>query len=98
MEGLVVEVHDAPTPRMAREYELEEPETLLGFYTGVPLTERSIESPPDWPEKILIFQRAIEEFCQSRDEIVQEVRITVMHEIGHHFGMDEDDLEELGYE
>ena len=72
-------------------------EVLLGYYQGVPLTQKSVSAPFEYPERILIFQANIEACCRTRKEIVQQVRKTVLHEIGHHFGMDEDDLEELGY-
>jgi predicted Zn-dependent protease with MMP-like domain len=81
---VIVEDHDADDP------------DLLGLYVGVPLTERGHE-PPLGPSRILIFRRPLTEMCDSIDELREEIRITVLHEIGHHFGMDEDRLDELGY-
>ena len=70
---------------------------MLGLYTGRPLTRRSVEDSGVMPDSILIFQYNIELVCNSRAELVDEVRKTVLHEIGHHFGMNEDDLDALGY-
>jgi predicted Zn-dependent protease with MMP-like domain len=98
LENVAVEIQPAPTPRQLEELGGGPPEELFGGYLGVPLTERSVSDDCDWPETILIFQRNIERACRSRREIFQEVRTTVLHEIAHHFGMDEGDLEELGYQ
>ena len=74
---------------------------LCGLHTGVPLTERSVEAAADLPEEIRLFRRGIVTHAGGwdvPDAIREEIRITVLHEIGHHFGLDEDDLAELGYE
>jgi len=77
---------------------VDDPRDLLGLYHGTPLTERSLEHGVQLPDRIVIYQRNIERMCRSRSQILREVRKTVFHEIGHHFGLDEDDLAELGYE
>jgi len=69
----------------------------FGLYEGVPLTERGIEDVL-LPDRITIFRRPLLEYCDSEAELVAEVRVTVLHEVGHFFGMDEARLEELGYE
>ena len=98
MENVSVEVQPRPTPELMKSMHLDgSRRDLLGVYHGVPLTNKSVNAPFDWPERIVIFQRNIESICSSREEIVEQVRQTVLHEVGHHFGMDEDDLEELGY-
>ena len=98
MENLSVEVQPFPSRDLMRERKVKGPRTLLlGLYHGVPLTQKSVSAPFDWPEQIFIFQRNIEAVCDSREEIVTQVRQTVLHEVGHHFGMDEDDLRKLGY-
>jgi len=67
---------------------------LMGEYIGVPLTERGAwEAPP--PDKIVLYQKNIEAACESEDEIRDEVRLTVLHELGHYFGMDEEQLEDV---
>jgi len=69
---------------------------LLGLYQGVPLTRKSVSAPVDWPGRVFVFQRNIEAVCNSREEIVRRVRTTVLHEVGHHFGLSEEDLAKLG--
>jgi predicted Zn-dependent protease with MMP-like domain len=97
LQNVIVEIQMLPTAKTARPLHLEPDSLLLGVYHGVPLTKKSVESPVDWPGRIILFQRNIESVCHNKDEIVEQVRKTVLHEIGHHFGMDEDDLDRLGY-
>ncbi len=70
---------------------------LLGLYEGVPLTERDSWYSGVLPDRILIYRNPILRICHTRDDVVEEVRITVVHEIAHHFGIDDDRLHELGY-
>lgn len=97
MENVSVEVQPRPTRELMQSMNIRGGRTLLGVYHGVPLTRKSVEALVDWPERIVIFQRNIEAICATKDQIVQQIRTTVLHEVGHHFGMDEDDLEGLGY-
>jgi predicted Zn-dependent protease with MMP-like domain len=70
---------------------------LLGVYEGVPLTERGNTYTMAIPDRITIFRRPTLEMCRSNTEVVEQVRITVVHEIAHHFGIDDARLHELGY-
>ncbi len=70
---------------------------LLGLYDGTPLTERDSTYVMAVPDRITIFRNPTLRMCESEDEIVEEVRITVVHEIAHHFGIDDDRLHELGW-
>ena len=70
---------------------------LLGLYEGIPLTERMSDYSAVLPDKITIFRRAICAVCDTEAEVVAEVRTTVVHEIGHHFGIDDERLHELGW-
>ena len=70
---------------------------LLGLYEGVALTERTSDYGGVLPDRITIYQDAIVDICADRDEVVHEVAVTVVHEIAHHFGIDEDTLHELGW-
>jgi predicted Zn-dependent protease with MMP-like domain len=97
MENIAVDIQPLADERTIREMELDSPWQLLGLYRGVPLPDRHVEAPWMWPDRIVIYQRAIENATRNRDEAVEQVRTTVLHEVGHFFGMDEDDLEELGY-
>ncbi len=70
---------------------------LLGLYDGTPLTERGSDYVMALPDRITIFRNPILQMCESEAEVVEEVGITVVHEIAHHFGIDDDLLHELGY-
>lgn len=74
-----------------------EPDDLLGLYDGVALTERDSSLLPQLPDRILLFRGPLLDFCADVDELSREIRITVVHEIAHHFGIDDDRLHELGY-
>lgn len=97
LEGVPVEIRARPSAKEIKMARLPPDSRLLGFYRGRPLTARSVEDSGTMPDVILIFQEAIEAVCDSEEALVRQVRITVRHEIGHHFGMDEDDLDQLGY-
>ena len=89
MDNVVVLVEDDPPP--------DDPE-LLGLYEGVPLTERGdLWAAGALPDRITIFRRPTLAMCESRDEVVDEVAVTVVHEIAHHFGIEDERLHELGW-
>jgi predicted Zn-dependent protease with MMP-like domain len=98
LENVIVEVEAMPSGEDIAEVDIDDPTELLGLYHGTPLTERGVEFAGALPDRITIYQRNIERICRSRREIVVEIRTTVLHEIGHHFGLDEDDLFDVGYE
>ena len=97
LEEVSVEIKDRPSAKQLKQSGLEEDDLLLGLYVGHPMTERSIEYSGVLPDAIYIFQEDVELASDSEKELIEQVRVTVLHEIGHHFGMDEDDLDELGY-
>ena len=70
---------------------------LLGLYDGVSLTERDGSYTMTSPDRIFIYRNPLMEFCESEVELVEEVRITVVHEVAHHFGIDDERLHQLGY-
>ena len=88
MDNVALFVEDEPPP--------DDPD-LLGWYDGTPLTERGWDYSGVLPDRIGVFRRPLLRMCRSRDELVDEVRITVVHEIAHHFGIDDERLHELGY-
>ena len=99
MENVSVIIAEAPDRELlvAMGMDPDDPEdTLFGLYEGVPLTERAYDEVL-LPDSITIFRRPLLEWAETEEEVVDEVRITVLHEIGHFFGLDEDRLEELGY-
>ncbi|AHW65488.1 Hypothetical protein CGLY_15260 [Corynebacterium glyciniphilum AJ 3170] len=75
----------------------DEDPSILGLYHGVALTERSVEWPTFLPDKISIYKDALCRYCSTHDQLVEEVAVTVVHEIGHHFGIDDARLHELGW-
>jgi len=97
LEEVPIEIRDRPTPSQLRSLKLKKNDVLLGLYVGRPRTERSVLDSASVPDVIFIFQEHVELVSDSEEQLVQEVRTTVLHEIGHHFGMSEDDLEKLGY-
>lgn len=97
LEQITVEVADRPTRKQLRSVGLKDHELLFGLYQGINLLDRSVEHSGVLPDRILIFQEDHEIACDNPRELVEEIRTTVLHEIGHHFGMDEDDLEDVGY-
>ncbi len=75
----------------------DEPDDLLGMYDGVALTERDSSLIPQLPDRIFIFRGPLLDMCDDEQELIDEIRITVVHEIAHHFGIDDDRLHDLGY-
>jgi predicted Zn-dependent protease with MMP-like domain len=97
LDQVIVDVEDFPDRRTCEAVNIDHPSRLLGLYQGTPLTERSVEHNARLPDRITVYQRNIERLCRTRKQLVRQIRKTVLHEIGHHFGLDEDDLDELGY-
>src|SRR3954454_10342640 len=75
----------------------EDDPDLLGLYDGTPLTERDSSYSLVLPDRITIFRNPLLQMCDDEEEIVEQVRITVVHEIAHHFGIDDERLHDLGY-
>ena len=100
MDNVVVLVQDEPDPEMltAEDYDEAGLPTLLGLYDGVPLTERDEGWSMVLPDRILIFRGPLERWCTSREELVEEIMVTVIHEVAHHFGIPDERLHELGWE
>lgn len=97
MDNVDVVIEAWPSRDQLEEAGLGNGGTLFGLYEGVPLTARDggyFLIPPD---KITIFQGPIERSCSTRDELAEQVRITVIHEVAHHFGIGEERLDELGW-
>lgn len=95
MENVAVVVEHEPTPAQVAESRLPPGDTLFGLYQGVPLTERSSSYGMVLPDKITIFQKPIEDYCPSDQQIVYQIQRTVTHEVAHHFGIGDDELREL---
>lgn len=95
LENVAFIIEDRPTARLLRSLGMEQDELLFGFYEGSPITDPFHEGEFQLPDKITLYMHTFELSCISHEEIVEEVRKTVLHEIGHHFGLEEDQLEEL---
>jgi predicted Zn-dependent protease with MMP-like domain len=98
LENVDVVVEDEPTAEDLELAGVERDGMLLGLYHGVPQSQRGPWYGNILPDRIVIYQRPIEAVARDRREIRKEIRITLMHEIGHHFGLAEDDLAEAGYD
>ena len=95
LREVAVLVEDEPSPEQLRENDIEPGDTMYGLYEGVPRTEYGA----DWvaaPNRITLFRLPLEEDFPDPDDLADEVRITVIHELAHHLGIDDDRLEELG--
>jgi predicted Zn-dependent protease with MMP-like domain len=94
MDNVAIVVEDWPS---AEDMELVDGKgTLFGLYMGVPLPERE-GAGPALPDRIAIFRQPIMASCSTRAEVKEEIRITLLHEIGHYLGMSEEDLHRVGY-
>lgn len=91
-------VEDWPSRELLLEEDLDpDQDTIYGLYQGIPLPERSSLDPPLLPDKITIFAAPLLEDFPDAGELREEIRLTLLHEIAHYFGMDEDEIENLGY-
>ncbi|MEX0774787.1 MAG: metallopeptidase family protein [Phycisphaeraceae bacterium] len=111
LEEVPVVVEDYPSPALMHELGLDARRSdLCGLHSGIALTHRSVEHSGVLPDRIMLFREPIIRLAGRRrargrwgkgsvdsGELERQIRITLLHEIGHHFGLDEDDLRELGY-
>ncbi|HMS58631.1 MAG TPA: metallopeptidase family protein [Tepidiformaceae bacterium] len=96
VHNVAIVIERRPTARDRKAAGVGPGRTLLGLYHGIPLTQRGEYYNLVPPDKISIYQEPIEEFCRDDDEVREQVRKTVLHELGHYFGIDDDRLHELG--
>lgn len=96
LDNVDVIVERRPTPEHLRLGDVAPGDTLLGLYVGTPLPSRTGGYNMTLPDRIIIFQEPIERVCANTRELVTQVRTTVVHELAHHFGIDDDRLHELG--
>jgi predicted Zn-dependent protease with MMP-like domain len=95
MQNIAIVVEDEPSPDLMEEMEIEPPDTLLGLYQGTPLTERSWSHGNALPDRVLIFQGPHERESEDEDDLIVCIAETLIHEIGHYFGMSEEQIEEI---
>lgn len=95
MQNIAIVVEDEPSPQTLRELDLEPPDTLLGLYQGTPLTERQWSHGNALPDKITLYQGPIEDASSDNDDVVIAIAETLIHEIGHYFGLSEEEIEDI---
>ena len=95
IKNLALVVETEPSLDLLREMDIEPPDSLYGLYQGTPLTERTWSYGNTLPDRITIFQRPIEEDCEDEDEIRAVIGETLIHEVGHYFGLSEEEIEEI---
>jgi predicted Zn-dependent protease with MMP-like domain len=103
LERVPLHVEDHPSEEVMQDRGVEYLDDLCGLYTGIPLTQRSIEHSGTLPDVVTIYREGILTAAADNDghirkeRLREEIRITILHELGHHHGLSEDDLRELGY-
>lgn len=108
IDEIPIVILDEPTAEMLRDLGIDPAneiarEEICGLHTGIPMTEDSVEYSGDLPTTIHLFRRGLvsmaldEQGRLDRETLDEEVRITILHELGHHFGLEEGDLDDLGY-
>jgi predicted Zn-dependent protease with MMP-like domain len=95
MRNVAIVVEDEPSAALLEEMDIEPPDTLLGLYSGTPLTQRTWDYGNALPDRVLIFQGPHERSAEDEDDLVVAIAETLIHEIGHYFGMSEEAIEEI---
>ena len=103
LDKITLDVEDYPSDRVMDEMDIEYRDELCGLYTGIPLGEKHLENPPHLSDAVIIYREGIvastaDEYGRiTKEGLYKQIRITVLHELAHHHGMTEEELEELGY-
>lgn len=92
MENVEILVQDRPDETIRLKGKRRPPSHLLGLYQGVPMSKRGIYYSAALPDRIVLYQKAIESICRNREDIKRAVKEVIIHEIGHHFGLSENEL------
>jgi predicted Zn-dependent protease with MMP-like domain len=95
MQNVAIVIEQEPSPQQLDDAGVEPPDTLFGLYEGIPLTERQWAHGNALPDKVTIFQGPIEDSSEDDEQIVREIGETLIHEIGHYFGLSEDEIAEI---
>jgi predicted Zn-dependent protease with MMP-like domain len=96
VNNVTIAVEDFPDEKTEEEMELESPFDLLGLYRGVDLTRRSVGDLPREPDMVFLYRRPLLDFwCETGEDLAHVVRHVLIHEIGHHFGFSDDDMERI---
>jgi predicted Zn-dependent protease with MMP-like domain len=95
IHNVVIVVEDEPSPEVLQEMEIEPPDTLFGLYQGTPLTERRWDYGNALPDRVILFQGPIERESEDDEDAVVAIGETLIHELGHYFGLSEEEIEEI---
>jgi predicted Zn-dependent protease with MMP-like domain len=95
MKNIAVVVEDEPSAELLDEMEIEPPDSLYGLYQGTPLPERTWGYGNTLPDRVTLFQKPIEEDSEDEDEVRAVIGETLIHEVGHYFGLSEEEIEEI---
>jgi predicted Zn-dependent protease with MMP-like domain len=95
MKNLALVVEDEPSIALLQEMDIVPPDSLYGLYQGIPLPERSWGFGNALPDRITLYQRPIEEDCDDEDDIRAVIGETLIHEVGHYFGLSEDEIQDI---
>ena len=95
IKNVAIVVEDAPSPELLTEMQIEPPDSLYGLYQGTPLPERSWGYGNALPDRVTLFQRPIQEDADDHEDIIVCIAETLIHELGHYFGMSEAQIEEI---
>ena len=95
MKNIAIIVEDEPSAELLEEMEIDPPDSLYGLYQGTPLPERSATWGNTLPDCVTLFQNVIEEDCDDDDDVRMVIGETLIHEIGHYFGLSEEEIEDI---
>lgn len=95
MRNIAIVVEDEPSTDLLEDLEIEPPDSLFGLYQGVPLPERSWDFGNQLPDRITLYQRTIEQEAEDEDDVRAVIGETLIHEVGHYFGLSEDEIQEI---
>ena len=95
IRNLALVVETEPDPELLEEMEIEPPDSLYGLYQGTPLPERTWDFGNNLPDRITLYQHPIEEDCEDEDEVRAVIGETLIHEVGHYFGLSEDEIQDI---
>jgi predicted Zn-dependent protease with MMP-like domain len=95
MRNIAIVVEDEPSPALLAELDIEPPDSLFGLYQGVPLPQRTWDFGNVLPDRITLYQRTIEREADDEDDARAVIGETLIHEVGHYFGLSEDEIQEI---
>jgi predicted Zn-dependent protease with MMP-like domain len=95
MKNIAIIVEDEPSAELLEEMEIDPPDSLYGLYQGTPLPERSATWGNTLPDCVTLFQKIIEEDCDDDDDVRMVIGETLIHEVGHYFGLSEEEIEDI---